>query len=407
MQDLAKDACPPQAEDRKSTAPARLSAVWHFLWQTALGFAIGIAGAATFLHFSLPLPWFLGSLSFCLAASIFNAPIRRPMFISVPVRAILGVAVGTAFTPALFGRMGSMFGSLLILIPFMIGIMLVGMAYFGRVARFDRPTAFFCAVPGGLADMVTMAEDAGANVRAVTLIQATRILMLVFFLPLWLQATSGYHVGGLSPRGVHLSQFTLRDALVLAVLAAVGWQLAKRIGLAGAPLVGPMLLSGIAHVAGLTEAKMPIELLIVAQVSLGIMLGAQFRGLTAREFASTVLWGVGFSAVLIATTAMMALFVSHVTGFDSATVLLAYSPGGQAELNLLAFILGLDVAFTAMHHLVRLAIAILGAQLVFRTNRHWRVRKVTAGGEAGPAAPQAPCKSTPPAHRLPSDPHPG
>ncbi|MGE3064493.1 MAG: AbrB family transcriptional regulator [Hyphomicrobiaceae bacterium] len=407
MQDLAKDAHLPGAEDGKGAPRERWKKSWRFLWQTALAFAIGIAGAATFLHFALPLPWFLGSLSFCLFASIFNAPIRRPMFISVPVRAILGVAVGTAFTPALFGRMGSMVSSLLILIPFMAGIMLAGMFYFSRVARFDRPTAFFCGVPGGLADMVTMAEDAGANVRAVTLIQATRILMLVFFLPLWLQATSGYHVGGLSPRGVHLSQFTVRDAVVLVVLAAVGWQLAKRIGLAGAPLVGPMLLSGIAHAAGLTEAKMPIELLIVAQVSLGIMLGAQFRGLTAREFASTVLWGVGFSAVLIALTAVMALFVSRITGFDSATVLLAYAPGGQAELNLLAFILGLDVAFTAMHHLVRLAIAIFGAQLVFRTNRHWRVATLKPGDEAGREARQEPCKSTPPAHTPPNGPHPG
>ncbi|MEQ1611419.1 MAG: AbrB family transcriptional regulator, partial [Hyphomicrobiaceae bacterium] len=63
---------------------------------------------------------------------------------------------------------------------------------------------------------------------------------------------------------------------------------------------------------------------------------------------------------------------SRLTGFDSTTVLLAYAPGGQSELNLLAFILNLDVAYTALHHLVRLAIVIFGAQLVFKANPKWR-----------------------------------
>ena len=83
-------------------------------------------------------------------------------------------------------------------------------------------------------------------------------------------------------------------------------------------------------------------------------------------------WGVGFSILLVMFTAAVALVVSRLTGFDSTTVLLAYAPGGQTELNLLAFILGLDVAFTALHHLVRLAVVILGAQVVFAKNKEWR-----------------------------------
>ncbi len=51
---------------------------------------------------------------------------------------------------------------------------------------------------------------------------------------------------------------------------------------------------------------------------------------------------------------------------------MAFAPGGQTELNLLAFILGVDVAYVALHHLARLAIVILGAQLVFATQKSWR-----------------------------------
>ena len=234
-------------------------------------------------------------------------------------------------------------------------------------------TAFFCAVPGGLTDMVTMAEDAGANPRTVTLIQATRIVLIVFLLPFWLQWVAGKSIGIFVPGAVHIHQLSPVDAMVLVTLGWAGWWIARRLGLAGAPIVGPMILSGLAHAFGLTAARIPQELLIFAQITLGILLGAQFRGLTWREFSSTMLWGAGFSLLLVIATGAIAVMVAGLTGFDSTTVLLAYAPGGQTEMNLLAYILKLDVAFTALHHLVRLAIVIFGAQMVIRANPKWRV----------------------------------
>ena len=161
------------------------------LWRIVLGFVVGISGSLAFLYLKLPLPWFLGSVTFSLVASVLNAPIARPTALSTSMRAVLGVAIGTAFTPALFANAGRMAGSLGMLVPFMTLIVLAGTVFFERYARFDRPSAFFCAVPGGLTDMVTMAADAGANTRAVTLIQATRIVMIVFLLPVWLQWAGG------------------------------------------------------------------------------------------------------------------------------------------------------------------------------------------------------------------------
>jgi membrane AbrB-like protein len=342
------------------------------LWRIALGFAVGVSGSLAFLYLRLPLPWFLGSLTFCLVASVLNAPIARPKVLSTSMRAVLGVAVGTAFTPSLLANVGGMVGSLSLLLPFMILIMLVGTVFFERYARFNRPTAFFCAVPGGLTDMVTMAADAGADARAVTLIQATRIVMIVFLLPFWLQWAGGFTIAAAVPPGTRFADLLLVDALVLVALGWAGWRLAVRLRLAGAPLVGPMILSGLAHAMGLTSARVPVEVLILAQVSLGIMLGIQFRGLTLSEFSRTMIWGIAFSLVLITATAVTALAVSRITGFDSTTVLLAYAPGGQTELNLLAYILGLDAAFTALHHLVRLAVVIFGAQIVFAANKSWR-----------------------------------
>ena len=344
-------------------------------WRLGLAFAIGFGGSLVFILIHLPLPWFLGSLTACIIASVLAAPIERPVQLSVAMRAVLGVAVGAAFTPELLTRFSGMALSLTLLLPFMLAIIYFGMIFFERVAKYDRPTAFFCAVPGGLTDMVTMAADAGANPRTVTLIQATRIVLICFLLPFWLQWVGGRTIGFMVPGAVHLNQFLLVDAIALIGLGWAGWKIAEYFKLAGAPLVGPMILSGLAHAFGLTTAKIPLEILIFAQVTLGILLGAQFRGLTWDEFSSTMVWGAGFSVILLIATGIIALGVSQLTGFDSTTVLLAYAPGGQSELNLLAYILNLDVAFTALHHLVRLAIVIFGAQLVFKANPKWREPK--------------------------------
>ncbi len=331
------------------------------------GLAIGIAGALAFYRLNLPLPWFLGSLTACMIAAVLNVPFGTPGVLSIPARIVLGVAVGTAFSPAIIGQAPKMVLSLAMLLPWMLAIMWLGPLFFRRVAGFDKPTAFFASVPGGLNDMVAMAEELGANARAVTLIQATRIMLIVFAIPFWLQWYEGFDVVGRTMSGRQwLSHVRAYDAGLLIVVGWLGWWVAQRLNIAAAAIVGPMILSGLVHATGLTSAQIPFEILTAAQIVLGILLGAQFRGLTFAEFRSTMTWGLLFSTLLIVFSGLLTLLIARMTGFSPHPVLLAFAPGGQAELNLLAYVLNLDVAFVALHHLVRLAIVIFSAQWVFR-----------------------------------------
>lgn len=354
-------------------SPVMLDEVFPHPWRGYVGALLcGGLGAVIFYSLKLPLPWFLGALTACLVASVAGLGIQRPKLLSIPMRAVLGVAVGSAYTPALLGRLGGMASSLALMIPFMVAIIAMGMVFYERFARFDRPTAFYAAVPGGLTDMTSMAEDSGANVRAIILVQASRILVIVFALPLWLQWHDGLSVGQAFASRTRLAELWPFDALVLVAMGWGGWWVARRLGLAGAPIVGPMLASGTAHALGFTLAKVPLEVLIVAQICVGCMLGCQFRGLRLREFTETMIWGIAYAMFLLVVTGAVASLVSRATGFDPVSVLLAFAPGGQTELNLLAYVLGLDVAYVALHHLMRLAIVILGAQMVFRTRTDWR-----------------------------------
>lgn len=334
-------------------------------------FVIGFASGILFTVLHLPLPWLLGPLTVVLLLTLAGRPPTAPKFLVQPVRALLGVAIGGSFTPALIDKLGGMAGSILIMLPYMAVVTFVGVAMLNKLARFDKPTAFFAAAPGGLADMVLMAEQAGANLRHVTLIQAARLVAIVFLIPFWLQFGEGQPLGGAVPKTSHILDLLLVDALVIVFLGWAGWRLGERVGLLGASIVGPMLLSGLAHATGLTTVKVPVEALIFTQVTLGVVVGANFKGVSLRECITVLSWGFLFAAFLILTAAILAAAVSRLTGIDPTTLLLCYAPGGQNEMAILALILGIDVAIIALHHLVRVVMVIVGAQLVFRSHPDW------------------------------------
>jgi hypothetical protein len=333
-----------------------------------LGLAIGCAGAAVFVALLLPLPWFLGALTATLIAAVLNLPFAPPAGIGALLRAILGVAIGGAFTPELLGRGAPIVASLAFILPWLGIIIGSGYVFFTRRALLDPMTAFFAAVPGGLSDMVLIAEDMGANARTVTLIQLSRNILVVFALPLYLHWHDGL-AAGRQPffAKSHIGDLTLDGAIELLLLGIAGVWFGRRLGIAGAAIVGPMILSGIVHVAGLTTVSMPFEIMTPTQVLLGILLGAQFRGLTWLEFRTTLVTGLAFATFIIVLTPLMSEFVVRISGFSVAQTVMAYAPGGQAEVNILAFALHADVAFIALHHLLRVFLVMLAAQAMV----HW------------------------------------
>ncbi|ANY81060.1 hypothetical protein BB934_24885 [Microvirga ossetica] len=57
--------------------------------------------------------------------------------------------------------------------------------------------------------------------------------------------------------------------------------------------------------------------------------------------------------------------MSHVSTYGQVPLLPAYSPDGLAEMSLVALSLGIEVAFVAAHHIVRVSIVMIAAVPVF------------------------------------------
>ena len=74
------------------------------------------------------------------------------------MRTFLGVAIGTAVTPALVHNLPRE-GMTLLLVPFFVLVIgLICYPFLRRVFGYDHPTAFYSAMPGGLQDMLIFGE---------------------------------------------------------------------------------------------------------------------------------------------------------------------------------------------------------------------------------------------------------
>jgi len=331
-----------------------------------LALAIGTVGGLVFAVIDLPLPWMLGAMAATLAASLAGVPQGRPSLLLPPMRVVLGVMIGSGFTPDVVTVLPEMLLSLVFVVPYVALLGLIGVPYLRRFAGYDLPTAYFASMPGGLPDMTAFGKEMGGDEGKLALVHSTRVLIIVFLLPFVIELGESIDLSARARFGPQIADLPPRDVAILLFCGLAGWWGAAKLRLTGATIVGPMILSAAAHMAGLTHAKPPDELIKLAQLVIGTAIGAAFVGVLFREIIRIIVLTTGMVVAMLALTVAFAAGVHWLTGFPLMSVVLAYTPGGQAEMNLIALTRGVDVAYVAVHHMARVALVVLGAPILFR-----------------------------------------
>jgi membrane AbrB-like protein len=332
--------------------------------KTVFAFAVAAVGVAVFKALDLPLPWLLGPIFACLIAALAGVPMGGVKPLNNAMRTVLGVAVGATLTPAVIATFPAMWPTLLLVPVMTVAIGVTGVPYFRRVWGYDFATAYYSTMPGGLQDMLIFGEEAGGKVRTMSLIHATRVMVIVVALPFLLK---GIWEADLSnPPGAPLVSVPWQDLVLMVLCAAVGWWAAQRIGMFGASILGPLIVTAFAAMGGLLENRPPAEAIWAAQFFIGMTIGSKYAGVTMAEVKRDVAAGLGFCGLLIVLTIIFVEFIYAFSLAPGQEALLAFAPGGQAELTVLALIVGADVAFVVAHHVLRMFVVILGAPLAAR-----------------------------------------
>ena len=342
---------PPKHERRRPTLARR-------------GATFGLAAVGTFIFWvvDLPLPFLFGPMTACLLAALAGAPLVGAGPFAKAARTILGVAVGASITPEVLERLPQMLGSVLFIPVYVALIGLVGVPYFSRVCGFDRPTAYYAAMPGGLQDMVIFGQEAGADIRTLSLVHGTRVLVIVTVVPLIL--LYGFGVRLTEPIGAPVAELPPAQMALMAAAAWLGWKGGERFGLFGASIIGPLILTAALSLGGWIESRPPAEAVLTAQFFIGVGIGVGYVGVTLRELRRDVLSGIVY-VIMLAALAFVVTEVVVLAGLaEPVEGFLAFAPGGQAEMTVLAIVAGADLGFIVVHHLVRILIVITGAPIV-------------------------------------------
>ena len=339
------------------------------LGQLLLALAIGSAGGYAAFLLKLPLAWMIGAMAATTLAASAGAPIAMPLSLRAVMVAVLGVMLGSSFSPAILGQLAEWLVSLSALVAYVAVAGAAGAVYFRRVANYDPVTAYFAAMPGGLSEMFLIGSAMGGDGRIISLIHASRILLVVLTLPFAFQLLLGYQPATRPAAGLPIAEVPVEDLLLLAGCGLVGFFTARLLRIPAAGIVGPMVLSAGVHLAGLTKAAPPLELIAAAQLVVGSAIGCRFAGSSLRFIRRTILIAAGATAILLAVTLAFAVALNAVTGLPTAALVLAFAPGGLAEMSLIALALALETAFVATHHIVRIFLIVVAAPLVFRLTR--------------------------------------
>lgn len=328
------------------------------------GIALGLAG--------LPAGWLSGAILTVAIAAFAGRPLLVPSWLTRGIFILIGISLGAVVTPQTLHGMASYPASIVTLIAAMVCVSVAGTCYLYFVHGWALPTAYLSSSPGGLSQVMVVANDIGADLRAIAIVQSMRVVIIALGLPagLALFGVSGHAVRhGNGP----LTMSVIDDLAILVAVSTVAALVAYKIRFPGGLLFGAMFASAALHGSAMVHAVVPPWVANCAMVALGAVIGARFTNTPVRLLANFMTAAFGSFAVAVTVAALFAVGVTVMLSLNVSDVMIAFAPGSVDAMMLLAIALHLDPVYVGAHHVSRVIFVSLVMPLVAR-----RLAQVTA-----------------------------
>ncbi|HEY2754137.1 MAG TPA: AbrB family transcriptional regulator, partial [Pseudolabrys sp.] len=212
------------------------------------GLALGLTG--------FPAGYLSGAILVVATAALLGRPLMVPRPMQIAIFVLIGISLGAVVTPATLNGMATYPLSIAVLLGAMICISISGASYLRAVHGWDKMTAYLAAAPGGLSQVMGLAVELDADIRAVAIVQTTRVAIIAIGLPAGLSLFGLVHHGARSIGGV-FNPAQLGELLLLIAASTFFALIAHRVRFPGGLLFGAMLTSAALHGSGLIHVIMP------------------------------------------------------------------------------------------------------------------------------------------------------
>ncbi len=331
--------------------------------------AFAATGGATLGLLGIPAGWLSGSILAVAAAAFAGRPLLVPALLARSIFVVIGISLGAVVTPQTLHGVAAYPASIAALLVAMIGVSIAGTAYLYLVHGWKLLSAYLASSPGGMSQVLVIAAELGADLRAVAIVQTMRVVIIAVGMPAGL-ALFGL-AGHVARRGnTSLSAAVAGDLAILIVVSTAVALVAYRVRFPGGLLFGAMFASAFLHGSGLVHAVMPPWVANAAMIALGGVVGARFANMPPRLLLRYLGASFGSLAVAIVVAAVFAGGVVEALSLHGADVIIAFAPGAVDAMMLLALALHVDPVYVGAHHVARVLFVSLALPLVARRIAH-------------------------------------
>jgi membrane AbrB-like protein len=319
---------------------------------------IGVPSAALFAALVVGIVLALCSL----------APVRVPRRAGVAAQGILGVYIGTMVHQDALGALGSDWPIVLAVAVATLVLSIASGVLLGLHRDVTPLTGSLALVAGGASGLVAIARELGGDDRVVSVVQYLRVGLVTASMPL--VVTLVYHADkshGTSPITQNDSGPWYLSVGMLIVLVGAGATLGRLVRLPGAGLLGPLALTVVLQLTGLSFGlTVPTVLVQIGYALIGWQAGVAFTRESLRAVGRTLPAAVGLIVVLGVATAGLGVLLAQVAGLTPLEGYLATSPGGVYAVLATAVETGSNVTFIIAAQVVRILLMLFAAPLLAR-----------------------------------------
>jgi membrane AbrB-like protein len=333
--------------------------------------AIAAVGGLILNWMGFPAGLVTGSLLGVATAALLGRPMHIPMLLSRVISVVVGISLGAVVTPDTLKGLAAFPLSVLVLAISTLCMITATSSYLRYVHGWDAQSALFGASPGALAQVMTLAAEYKADLRAIAIVQTMRVMALTLGIPAGL-AYFGLTVegGGLMARFVAAGPPSFVELIILvAACTAAAWAFFK-LRLPGGLMFGSMLASAILHGGGFLHSLLPWWVAYAAVIGIGAVTGSRFANTDPYTLLRFLGAALGSFAVAMTIATLSVLALTMLMSVRPADAVLAFAPGAQDTMMVLALALHLDPVFVGALQLSRfLLVSMLVPFLAHRIRR--------------------------------------
>jgi membrane AbrB-like protein len=338
--------------------------------------AAGAAGAMLLTWLGFPAGLVTGSLLGVAIAALVGRPVTVPAPLSRVISVLVGISLGAVVSPDTLKGLAAFPLSVAVLAVSTVCMIIGTSAYLRYVHGWDPLSALFGASPGALAQVMVLSAEYKADMRAIAIVQTMRVVALTVGIPTGLSWFGFTAPGGIMARlGTAQPQSLIELAILVVVSTAAGWAV-WRLRLPGGLIFGAMMASAILHGTGYISAALPWWVASAAVIGIGAVTGSRFANTSPLTLLRFLAAAVGSFAVAIAIATLSVLALTTLMSVHVGDAVVAFAPGAQDTMMVLALALHLDPVFVGALQISRfLLVSLLVPFMAHRIRRQLAAKK--------------------------------